>query len=446
MRIVFCGSGPFAVPTLQALAERHDVAAVITTTTTTPPPPTTTSIPPDSGSSSGQVITGSACGDVDGDATLVGTVNLTCDLVVHGGVLTARSGVTVNGNGHAIDFMHGGRADWQGTPTSTWWASGASFNLERDININGVKRIMFHMGAGPSTIRFVRVHASGNPVLGDYPLHWHLNYDSTRGTLVEGVVVSNSRNRAFVPHGSHGITFRDTIAYDIVGQAYWWDQPGFQSLDTANNSNDILYDRALAHTITNAFDDDRGYRLSAFELGAGLRNTVKDSVARTIRPSHVGDCSGFGWPEINHGFGVARKWAFDNNAAFDSACHGIFVWQNNNETDHIVDGFRGDGISHGAYNSRFRYRNIDVDHVIIHAQGWSVTGGSIGQVIAERHIFSGTVWFADVTIEKFIIRNATNSGQEPMTYRFDRTDMTCSKVTYERVVPGTKVVIDGADC
>jgi len=30
MRIVFCGSGPFAVPTLKALAEHHDLAAVIT--------------------------------------------------------------------------------------------------------------------------------------------------------------------------------------------------------------------------------------------------------------------------------------------------------------------------------------------------------------------------------------------------------------------------------
>ena len=30
MRIVFCGSGPFAVPTLQALVDRHEVAAVIT--------------------------------------------------------------------------------------------------------------------------------------------------------------------------------------------------------------------------------------------------------------------------------------------------------------------------------------------------------------------------------------------------------------------------------
>jgi len=362
-------------------------------------------------------------------------------------VLTARSGVTVNGNGHAIDFMHGGRADWQGTPTSTWWASGASFNLERDININGVKRIMFHMGAGPSTIRWVRVHASGNPVTGDYPLHWHLNYGTTRGTLVEGVVVDRSRNRAFVPHGSHGITFRETIAHDIVGEAYWWDQPpSFQSLDPVNNSNDILYDRALAHTVRNAFNDDRGFRLAAFELGGGFGNRVRNSVARNVRPSHVKDCSGFGWPEIHHGFGAAREWGFTNNASFGSSCHGIFIWQNNNTASHLVDGFRGDAISHGAYQSGFRYRNVGVDRVLVHAVGWSVEGGSIGQVVAERNQFAGEVTFTGVDVGSLLIRNQDNGGNEPAEYRFIDTGLTCADVTWQNAVPGTRVVIDGADC
>jgi len=367
--------------------------------------------------------------------------------VVHGGTLFARPGVTVNGNGHAIEFMHGARADWQGTPTSTWWDDGASFDLVRDINIRNVRKVMFHHGAGASTIRFVRIDRAGGPDVGDYPLHFHLNGNTTRGTLVEGVVVSNSRQRAFVPHGSHGITFRNTIAYNIRGEAYWWDQPpSFQSLDPVNNSDDILYERALAHTITNHPDDDRGYRLAAFELGAGLRNTVKDSIARNVHPSHPRDCSGFGWPEIHHGFGEARNWTFVNNASFGSACHGIFVWQNNNGAEHLVKGFRGDAISHGAYNSKMRYEDIHVERVVVHAQGWSVKGGSIGQVIADRHQFSGTITFTDVNVGSLLIQNRNNDGTEPGTYRFNNTGLRCSDVIWQNVVPGTRVVIEGSTC
>jgi hypothetical protein len=151
-------------------------------------------------------------------------------------------------NGARLMFHHGASADWQGTPASTWSDDGRVQNLERDIEIFGSGDIMFMAGSLPSTIRFVEIDLQPKRELGHYPLHWHLVGDGSRGTLVEGVVVKNSTNRAYVPHGSHGITFRDTIAKNIAGQAYWWDH---SKTDPIHHSNDILYDRALADWVTN---------------------------------------------------------------------------------------------------------------------------------------------------------------------------------------------------
>lgn len=67
------------------------------------------------------------------------------------------------------------------------------------------------------------------------------------GTIVEGVVVINGTNPAFLPHGSSGITLKDMIAKNITGDAYWWNLPGTNSqcvndvgCGTIDNSNDVI--------------------------------------------------------------------------------------------------------------------------------------------------------------------------------------------------------------
>lgn len=358
--------------------------------------------------------------------------------------LVLRPGDTIEfRNGARLIFEKGGYADWQGTPTSTWSNAGRTMNLERDIEIYGEGAIMFHAGSRPSTIRYVEFDLQPKQELGHYPLHWHLAGNSTRGTLVEGTVVKNSTNRAYVPHGSHGITFRNTIAYNIEGAAYWWDQPPFQGGPDRNNSNDITYDRALAHTIRSHHDDVRGFRLAAFELGAGKGNAVRNSVARNIEPGSPKDCSGFGWPELANT--QPTTWGFKNNATYASDCHGIFVWQNNQDT-HIVDGFRGDQISHGAYNNRYDYRNVDVEGVIVHAVGWSITGGHVGDVLGVRSQFDGTVTFQNVSVDSFTVDNRGSDGKA-VHYRFRNvTGIGCGSVDYDSVVPGTRVTINGTSC
>lgn len=346
-------------------------------------------------------------------------------------------------NGARLTFGVGARADWQGTPTSTWSNHGLTQNLNRDVDIFGSGDVVFGPGSLPSTLRYVEVNLQPLQLLGRYPLHWHLMGDGSRGTLVEGVVVRNSTNRAFVPHASHGITFRDTIAKTIVGEAYWWDGP-LSAFDLSNNSNDTLFDRALADGITNAVGDNRGFRLSAFTLGAGTGNTVRNSVARNITSTHVKSCSGFQWPE--RAIQQPTVWTFTNNEVYGSACHGIFVWQNTDQV-HIVDGFISDkGIEHGAYVNFYEYRNVQVPYVIVHAIGWSVTGGSIGEVRTTKHQNEGTVTFTDVAVGRLIIRNADNGGIKPGHYVFTNTGLTCPEVTWAAVVPGTTVTVDGAAC
>jgi hypothetical protein len=340
-------------------------------------------------------------------------------------------------NGACLCFGPGGSADWQGTPTSTWSDDGNRQNLERDIEITGEGHIRFEGGSGVSTIRYVEIDLQPPVELAKYPLHWHHAGDGSRGTVVEGVVVKNSTNRAFVPHASHGITFRDTIAKDIDGDAYWWDPP--QDGDESNNSNDITYDHALADGVTPSAISST-HRVSAFRLGSGSGNTVIDSVAMNV----VGgkDSSGFQWPE--HAAGP-RAWRFENNVAHHNSANGIFVWQNR-KFIHIIDGYRGyangnSDIDHGAYKNIYDYRNVTVDHVEIHALGWSVTGGTIGTIETRKHILDGSpVTFSGVAVGKLIVDNEDGF---PGHYIFTNTGLTFNNVTVKSAVPGTQVTING---
>lgn len=390
----------------------------------------------------GAVITGTTCpGMVHGVSTLVGNITLTCDLTVMGAgaVLQARPGVNLNGNGYQIMFMQGAKADFQGTPTSTWSNDGKTQNRTRDVVFRNLRRIMFHEGAGPSILKYFAVIDSGTSTKGDYPIHFHLNGSSTAGTLVEGVVVINGKHHAFVPHGSYGITFRDTIAYNTSGAPYWWD-PEESSADRSNN---ILYDHALADGVTVGPGDENGFRLAGFMLRAGNGNIVRNSAAINIKPPHIKDCAGFQWPED-----ADSVWGFTNNYSISpSGCHGIFTWQNDGNP-HVIDGFRGGGIDHGAYANKYAYRNVDVPYVEIHAGGWTMTGGEVDVVIAMPHSKvtpqNPTVTFTNTKIGKFVVDNA--DGDRFGVYVLNGTGLTCSGVTYKSVKTGTKVVIDGKTC
>ncbi len=390
----------------------------IPTTTTTVPPTTTTTTTP-------------------GGTELV----IAVDTEINGPLVLRAGDSIVFRNGAELTCGPGCFFDFQGTPTTTWSNDGLTQNLERDIEITGNGYIEWIAGSLPAVLRYVEIEVNPGTCMGCYPLHWHLNGNGSRGTLVEGVVIKNSTNHAFVPHGSHGITFRDTIAKNTAGEPYWWNPPAFQSGDHSNNTNDVLWDHALADGVTNAPGDPRGFRLSAFQRGEGHDNSVINSVARNVNPTHPKNCSGFHWPEAQ-----GATWGFKNNASFGSSCNGIFVWQNNNLV-HIIDGFRGDGIEQGAYKNRYDYRNVDVDFVISHAVGWSIIGGSLGDInIRRQTILGNPVRFTDVLIDSFVMDNASNNGNTPATFILTNTNILCADIVYRSVVPGTRIIINGITC
>lgn len=456
------GRGPKTLPppftTTTTIAEESDTTHDHATTTTSVQPASTTSAArtPTTTESTGSTVSGTLSGDVcpctvEGTVELKGTVNLKGDLMVMGGTLIARPGVTVNGNGYQIMFMSGGRADFQGSEVFTWSGTGSSQNLQRDINFVNMRRIMFHKGAGKSTLRYFTVRDSGSPAIGDYPIHWHLNGDSVRGTLVEGVVVVNGQHHAFVPHGSHGIYFKDTIAKNTRGEAYWWDPAGSNDCNrvgnsdcTTDNSNDITYDHALADGVFNGPGDTRGFQLNAFRLGAGSGNRVFDSVAINVKPSHNDVCSGFHWPaDANHNKG-GNVWLFKNNHA-TSSCNGIYVWQNDGNR-HLVDGFTGGGIEHGAYGNNYEYRNVDVPFLLIHATGWSIRDSRVGTIEARDHRTDDLkdVVFTNVTGETIILNDS--GGVSGVRLVFNGTNLTCGDVSWTNAHPQTRVIIDGDEC
>ena len=331
-------------------------------------------------------------------------VEVSGDLHVRGTLeMHPRSGVT-----HVLRFSDGGemvvsdggRLDISGTPKAAWnrdgrhptWSSADELvvtpivpgdvtvrpfspgepvpeaggrraevlNLTRDVRIEGPSRILFVNGAGPQNIRFAEVREAGIPgELGFYPIHFHLNYDSTRGSMLEGVVVRGGQNHAFVPHGSHGITLRDCIAYDTLDVPFWWDLPPAEDRsDPVNNSHDVLYENCVAAGAVHN-DDRRADRFSGFLMAGGVGNAARGCVATAIRGGR--DSSAFFWS------GTVREgvWDFRGNLAHNNEANGIFVWENGTQP-HVVKGFaayhnRGYGISHGAYQNAFVYEDLQLD-------------------------------------------------------------------------------------
>ena len=258
-------------------------------------------------------------------------------------------------------------------------------NLSRNVRIEGTpghRSHIFIRSSRPQTVRHVAIRHMGprkkadeftELVLGRYGLHIHMCGDGSRGSKVEGVVIRDTGNHAFVPHLSNGIAFRDCISHNTFEDAYWWD--GAPDTRTPGSpSHDILYERCVASMVQ--YDPPfRGFTLTGFSLGRGNGNVIRDSLTVGIQGDT--NAGGYQWPEGGEGV-----WVFERNLAHNNANHGIFTWQNTGKL-HVISRFTayhngGAGISHGAYNNRYTYKDSTLygnrgGAVIVHADSW---GGS----------------------------------------------------------------------
>lgn len=392
---------------------------VPTQTTTTVPPSTTTTAPPATTTTSASTTTTSSPSQ---------TINLTADWHITSD--DVRSGFSVEANGHQI-IIDGADVAWT------------------DFSINNASRIMWHGECGVASLTNGLVTNAGiTGELGFYPLHFHLCGEATRGSIVQNVTVENGQNHAFVPHGSNGISFLDTAALNTIDSPYWWDPPGTnedcfrQKFCTIDNSSDIVIDQGFVNGVTSP-PGSTNVRLTGFVLGAGSGNVIRNSHGENIA-GRV-DCSAFHWPEhANQNVG-GNVWVFENNTG-SSACHGIMVWQNDSNL-HIVDGFSGGGIDHGAYGNNYDYRNVDVPYVEVHAVGWVLSNSDVGEIILRPHRFSGSVTFTNITSTGITVVDAPAGGtNQPITFNVDSSNLTCGDVDFANPHPDTRVLLDGVEC
>ena len=193
-------------------------------------------------------------------------------------------------------------------------------------------------------------------VKGRYSLHFHMSYDATRGSVVDSVVAYDGGNHSFVPHLSHGITFRDCVAHDQAQSAFWWDPAEGEQDGGAVPTHDLLYERCVASHINTT--DATEYETSGFVMGAGEGNVARGCVAVGLLGSDEAN-PGYGW----HPASAGGVWTFEDNLAHNNEGSSIYFWINNTPPT-LVDRFTGyhdrHGIRAGSYTNLVSYRDTTV--------------------------------------------------------------------------------------
>lgn len=232
-------------------------------------------------------------------------------------------------------------------------------NLTRSVRIEGTaggrSHILIH-SRRPQRIANVQIQHVGprkkkgkdtTPVLGRYGLHFHHCRDGSRGSVVQGVVVRDAGNHAFVPHRSHGISFVDCISHNTIEDAYWWDE--------GDLSNDTLWEGCVASLVKVGSEM---YAKTGFLLGGGTGNICRRCVSVGVESQSTG--SGYQWPSKANQ--KPNVWLFEDCLAHNNVANGIFVWQNDPH-HHVVSRFvayhNGNfGVLHGAYANRYEYSDL----------------------------------------------------------------------------------------
>jgi G8 domain len=239
-------------------------------------------------------------------------------------------------------------------------------NLTRNVRIEGRSSGRSHIFIRSSrrqtiknaAIRYMGPRQGNEFVAGRYGIHFHMCGRASRGSVVGSVVIRDCGSHAFVPHNSHGITFRDCISYETWEEPYWWDPRTTDRPARPDNfSNGITYDHCVAALVRRQ-NGTSGDRLAGFWLGT----STADNSDRCVGCVAVGVVdgerfsSGFHWPEGNLGV-----WVMEDCVAHNNVQNGIFTWQNTPER-HVIDRFIAyhngkAGIEHGAYANRYLYRD-----------------------------------------------------------------------------------------
>jgi hypothetical protein len=292
---------------------------------------------------------------------------------------------TVTASDVGLWVMDGGVVDLVGTPKTGWVRAADAIsagahalplesaeiaNLTRDVNIEGTAAGRAHIlvhSHQPQTVKHVGIRYMGPrkltgesdargplqaSVLGRYALHFHECEGHSRGTVVEGAVITDTGSKCYVPHTSHGITFRDCVSYDTMEDPYWWDGAPSTTVD-GPPTDDLIYDHCLAARATWDRDYD-GTHMTGFMLGRGVGSVARGCAAVGITGNVEVRSSGFSWPEGSEGV-----WGFEDCVAHNSG-NGILIWQVTGDPTHEIHRFGAYhnhryGIYSGAYGQNYHF-------------------------------------------------------------------------------------------
>lgn len=236
-------------------------------------------------------------------------------------------------------------------------------NVTRNVKIEGTAAGFSHVfihSTQPQTIRYAELaylapqpKSSTAEANGRYALHFHINGDASRGSIVEGVAVHDTKNHSLVAHASNGITFRDDLVYNVRGSAFWWDPKNKTHLIP---TKDTTVDHVLIAR-EQQIKGSTGVREQAFRLGFGSGNSMTHSVAVGLDAGN--ESAGFSWLDNECGDGA---WTFSDNVAHNNHEQGLFVWCNSAD-HHVINNYTayfntGKGIDAGAYYNSFTYTNF----------------------------------------------------------------------------------------
>ncbi|HTE24830.1 PKD domain-containing protein [Flavitalea sp.] len=268
------------------------------------------------------------------------------------------------------------------TDTGKTWTAEVG-NITRNVRIEGTEKGRAHIfirSSMPQSIyymagRFLGPRKGGGRtslVSGRYGLHFHHCVEGSRGSMVEGCAISDTGNRAYVPHMSHGVTMNNNIAFSVMEASFWWD---FQEL-----SHDTSWDGNLtAYVKWNGMEN--GTR--GMEMNMGDGNSAKNNV---VVYAHCGDehqQGGYVWNADSEGV-----WIFENNLSHSNRS-GLFVWQNTGNNHTIVnhESYNDNlGIFHGAYINSYTYTGGYFHNSLVRVKA---TSGNASGVRFEKVTFDG---------------------------------------------------------
>ena len=273
-------------------------------------------------------------------------------------------------------------------------------NVTRNVRIEGTplgRAHIFIRSNKPQTLKYAWLRFMGprkditgdritELVKGRYALHFHHSMDGSRGSLVEGCVIRDTGNHSYVPHVSHGIVFKNNVAYNVTETPFWWDEND-PSHDIVWDSNIVALSKFVSHSIAilTAFDPGQfppSLSSGGFLMGKGDDNVCINNVAVGCT-GDVGAGGAYNWEANSEGV-----WRFEGNMAHNND-NGLRVWQVT-PRHHVIRAFtsynNGVGIFHGAYANSYKYADS-----YLYANEFQIKAGSVdtNRVRVENTIIDG---------------------------------------------------------